>query len=115
MLAAMRRAVSANPFEQIDFHFEAVRVQPPVSDMAAALIATFGSFYSPLDAFFATDHNALLEVLVLTTVDPNQIFEKAHSIPEHGDCYLRSQRRQWVGSSGMGRLAGTSRQPEPSR
>ena len=28
---------------------------------------------------------------------------------------LRSQCRQWVGLSGMGRLALTSRQPEPSR
>jgi hypothetical protein len=54
---------SATPVEQIDFHFAAVRVQPPVSHMAAALVPTFCSLYCTLHALFATDHNTLLEAL----------------------------------------------------
>jgi uncharacterized protein (DUF488 family) len=35
--------------------------------------------------------------LVWMTIDAEQAFEKDHSISEHGDCYRRSHRRQWVG------------------
>jgi hypothetical protein len=104
-----------SPIEQIDFHFEAVCVKPPVSHMAAALVPTFCSLHGTFGAPCATDHNALLEALVRMTIDAEQAFEKNHSISGHGDYYLRSHRRQWVGRSGMGRLARTSRQPDPSR
>jgi hypothetical protein len=97
----MRRAFSyrdsVSPAQQIDFHFEAVRVKPPVSHAAAALIPTFCSLYGTFGAPCATDHNALLEALVWMTVDAEQNLEKDHSISAHGDCYLRSHRRQWVG------------------
>jgi hypothetical protein len=72
-------------------------VEPPVSHTAAALVPTFGSLYSTFGAPCATDHNALLEALVWMTIDAEQAFEKDHSISEHGDCYRRSHRRQWVG------------------
>jgi hypothetical protein len=101
--------------EQIDFYFDAVRMKAPVSHMAAALVPTFCSLYGTFGAPCATDQNALLKALVWMTVDAKQTFEKDHSISGHGDCYLRSHRRQWVGRSGMGRLARTSRQPDPSR
>jgi hypothetical protein len=55
---------SISPVEQIDFHFEAVRVKPPVSHTAAALVPTFCSLYGTFGAPCATDHNALLEALV---------------------------------------------------
>ena len=88
---------SVSPVRQIDFHFEAVRVKPPVSDAAAALIPALCSLYGAFGAPCATDHNALLEALVWMTVDAEQAFEKDHSISAQGDCYLRSHRRQWVG------------------
>ena len=74
----------------------------------------------PPGTFCTTDHDALLKTPVVMTIDAEQIFEKAHSISAHGfnsGCYrlLPSHRRQWVGLSGMGRLARTSRHPEPSR
>jgi hypothetical protein len=106
---------SVRPVEQIDFYFDAVRMKAPVSHMAAALVPTFCSLYGTFDAPCATDHNALLEALVRMTVDAEQALEKDHSISAHGDRYLRSHRRQWVGRSGTSRLARTSRQPDPSR
>ena len=90
-------------------------MKPPVSYTTAALVPTFRSLYGTFDAPCATDHNALLEALVWMPIDAEQTFEKDHSISGHGDCYLRSHHRQWVGRSGMGRLARTSRQPDPSR
>ena len=74
---------SATSIEQINFHFAAVRAQPPVSHMAAALVPTFCSLYCTLHALCATDHNTLLEALVCMTVDAEQIFEKDHSISAH--------------------------------
>jgi hypothetical protein len=62
--------------EQIDFYFDAVRMKAPVSHMAAALVPTFCSLYGTFGAPCATDHNALLEALVVMTVDAGQIFEK---------------------------------------
>jgi len=88
---------SASPVEQIDFHFEAVRVKPPISHTAATLVPTFCSLYGTFDAPCATDHNALLEALVCMTIDAEQTLEKDHSIAAHGHCYLRSHRRQWGG------------------
>jgi hypothetical protein len=60
---------SATSIEQINFHFAAVRAQPPVSHMAAALVPTLCSLYGMFSAPCATDHNALLEALVRMTVD----------------------------------------------
>jgi hypothetical protein len=57
----------------------------------------FADLYGTFGAPCATDHNALLEALVWMTIDAEQAFEKDHSISEHGDCYRRSHRRQWVG------------------
>ena len=45
--------------EYIDLQLNAVRVTPPVSHMAAALIPTFGRLYGTLDTFCATDHDGL--------------------------------------------------------
>ena len=83
LLAAMRRAFSyrdsVSPVQQINFHFEAVRVKPPVSHAAAALVPTFCGLYGAFGAPCATDHDALLEILVWMTVDPEQNLEKDHS------------------------------------
>ena len=76
---------SVRPVEQIDFHFKSVCVKPPVSHTAAALVPTFCSLYGTFDAPCATDHNALLKVLVWMTVDAEQAFEKDHSIAAHGN------------------------------
>jgi hypothetical protein len=92
-----RVRVSVRPVEQIDFHFEAVRAKPPVSHTASALVATFCSLYGTFDAPCATDHKALLEAFIWMTIDAEQTLEKDHSIAAHGDCYLRSHRRQCVG------------------
>jgi len=40
--------------EYIDLQLNAVRVTPPVSHMAAALIPTFGRLFGTFDAFRAT-------------------------------------------------------------
>jgi hypothetical protein len=69
--------------EYIDLQLNAVRVTPPVSHMAAALIPTFGRLYGTLDAFCATDHDGLLKAPGRMTVEAEQIFEKAHSISGH--------------------------------
>jgi hypothetical protein len=69
--------------EYIDLQLNAVRVTPPVSHMAAALIPTFGRLYGTLDAFCATDHDGLLKAPGRMTVEAVQIFEKAHSISGH--------------------------------
>jgi hypothetical protein len=69
--------------EYIDLQLDAVRVTPPVSHMAAALIPTFGRLYGTLDTFCATDHDGLLKAPGRMTVEAAQIFEKAHSISGH--------------------------------
>jgi hypothetical protein len=65
--------------EYIDLQLNAVRVTPPVSHMAAALIPTFGRLYGTLDAFCATDHDGLLKVPGRMTVQAAY----AHSISGH--------------------------------
>ena len=67
--------------------------QPHGSDARTDVLQLYGTFGAPC----ATDHDALLEILVWMTVDPEQNLEKDHSISAHGDCSLRSHRRQWVG------------------
>ena len=47
--------------EYIDLQLNAVRVTPPVSHMAAALIPAFGRLYGTLNASCATDHDGLLK------------------------------------------------------
>jgi hypothetical protein len=47
--------------ENIDLQLNAVRMTPPVSHIAAALIPTFGRLYGTLDAFCATDHDGTAE------------------------------------------------------
>jgi hypothetical protein len=59
-------------------------VKPPISHLAAALVPPLGSLYRPFDASGATDDDALLKAPACTTVDAEQIFEKAHSILAHG-------------------------------
>ena len=71
--------------EYIDLQLNAVRVTPPVSHMAVALIPTFGRLYGTLDAFCATDDDGLLKAPgCMMTVEAAQIFEKAHSVSGHG-------------------------------
>ena len=60
-------------------------------------VPMFCSLYGTFCAPCAADHNALLEAPIRTTVDAEQNLENDHSISAHGDCYLRSHRRQWVG------------------
>jgi hypothetical protein len=69
--------------EYIDLQLNAIRVTPPVSHMAAALIPTFGRLYGTLDSFCATDHDGQLKAPRRMTVEAAQIFEKAHSISGH--------------------------------
>jgi hypothetical protein len=69
--------------EYIDLQLNAVRVTPPVSHMAAALIPAFGRLYGTLNASCATDHDGLLKAPGRMTVQAAQIFEKAHSISGH--------------------------------
>ena len=83
----------------LDLQLNPVRVKPPITHMAAALIQTFRGLNGPFGTFCTTDHDALLKTPVVMTIDAEQIFEKAHSISAHGfnsGCYrlLPSHRRQ---------------------
>ena len=62
--------------EYIDLKLNAVRVTPPVSHMAVALIPTFGRLYGTLHAFCATDHDGLLKAPGRVTVEAGRFLKK---------------------------------------
>jgi hypothetical protein len=53
--------------------------------VAAAFKPALGRLDGTIRASGATDHDALLEASELMPVGAEQVFEKAHSIPDH-DC-----------------------------
>jgi hypothetical protein len=52
----------------IDLQLNAVGVKPPVGHLAKALLPTFGCLHRTIDAFRATDHDALLKAPAGMTV-----------------------------------------------
>ena len=83
--------------QQIDFHFEAVCMKPPVSHTAAALVPTFCSLNGTFGALLARQNTMFAGGICLDDRRCQQNLEKDHSISAHGGCYLQSHHRQWVG------------------
>ena len=59
----------------LDLQLNPVRVKPPVSHMAAALIQTFRGLNSPFGTFCTTDHDALLKTPVVMTIDAERLLK----------------------------------------